>query len=231
MISLPDADRSAIEQYLGPTVVGEAIPAPEVADTGLYLAARAGTRNFLMVSGDDAGKTEQHQVTQLKKDAGTTIWRYDAGGKFVYFVTAQSNGDYLVTGVEDIAGGAITKYSPPEPFMLQGLKPGEERNAKLTVKVFDLESPDDLTHEGELDVNYRYVGAYKVNVPAGDFDAILVKWTFKGKVGPASVDDTQYRFFAPDLGIVAAVEQLDVSAMLVYNRHTKVARVLASKHK
>ena len=178
------------------------------------------------MSGPDAGKTERHQLTQLKQEAGTTSWRYDAGGKFVYFVTTKANGDYVVTGVTDTEAGAITRYSPSEPFMLQELAPGEERNEKLGVKVFDLSNPDDLTHEGALDVNYRYVGAYKVKVPAGSFDAVLMKWTFKGKVGPASVDDSQYRFFAPDVGIVAAVEQQDVSALLVYNRHMKVARVL-----
>jgi hypothetical protein len=113
--------------------------------------------------------------------------------------------------------------------MLQGMAPGQERKEKLGVKVSDLSSPDDVNHEGSLDVNCRYIGAYKVNVPAGSFDAVLMKWTFKGKVGPASVDDTQYRFFAPDVGVVAAVEQLDVSAVLVYNRHKKVARVLAAK--
>jgi hypothetical protein len=31
------------------------------------------------------------------------------------------------------------------------------------------------------------------------------------------------------LGIVAAVEQLDVSAVLICNRHKKVAKVLASQ--
>jgi hypothetical protein len=181
------------------------------------------------VSGDDTGKTEKHQLSKLKQEAGATTWRYDAGGKFVYFVTAKVNGDYVLTGVEDREGGVITRYSPPEPFMLQGLAPGEEKNVKLNVKVSDLSSPDDVSHEGALNVNYRYIGAYKVKVPAGSFDAVLMKWTFKGKVGPASVDDTQYRFFAPDVGIVAAVEQLDVSAVLIYNRHKKVAKVLAGK--
>jgi len=38
-------------------------------------------------------------------------------------------------------------------------------------------------------------------------------------------------FFAPDVGMVAAVEQMDASAMLVYNRHKKVAKLLASKPK
>ena len=78
--------------------------------------------------------------------------------------------------------------------MLQGLAPSEERNEKLDVKVFDFNNPDDLTHEGALDVNYRYIGAYKVKVPADSFDAVLMKWTFKGKIGPASVNETSTAF-------------------------------------
>ena len=228
---LPDEDRRAIETYLGTGVVGQAIPAPEIADTHRYLAANPSAREFRLVSGPDAGQTERHQPTLLKRDGGGTTWRYDAGGKFVYFLIGKANGDYVMTGVQDTEGGTITKYSPSEPFMLQGLTPGEERNVKLGIMVFDLSNPDEQTHEGTLDVNYRYIGAYKVKVPAGSFDAVLMKWTFKGKVGPASVDDTQYRFFAPDVGIVAGVEQLDVSALLIYNRHTKIARVLAAKPK
>jgi hypothetical protein len=230
-IPLPDEDRAAIEKYLGKGVVGNAIPPPSIIDTSRYLAAKPGIRKFRLVSGPDAGKTERHLVTRLKQEAGTTSWRYDVGGKFIYFVIAKANGDYVLTGVTDTEEGAITRYSPYEPFMLQGLAPGEERNVNLGVKVFDLSDPDDLSYEGALDVNYRYVGAYKVKVPAGSFDAVLMKWTFKGKVGPASVDDTQYRFFAPDSGIVAAVEQLDVSAMLIYNLHMKVAKVLVAKPK
>lgn len=228
-IPLPDEDRMAIETYLGTEVVGQAIPAPEIADTNRYLAANPSAREFRLVSGPDAGQTERHQPTLLKREAGGTTWRYDAGGKFVYFLIGKANGDYVITGVQDTEGGTITKYSPSESFMLQGLTPGEERNVKLGVMVFDLSNPDEQTHEGTLDVNYRYVGAYKVKVPAGSFDAVLMKWTFKGKVGPASVDDIQYRFFAPDVGIVAGIEQLDVLALLIYNRHTKVARVLVSK--
>ncbi len=228
-IPLPEDDRAAIEKELGEGVVGAAIPAPEVTDTARYLAANPSARTFHLMSGPDAGKTERHQPTLLKQPAGESIWRYDAGGKFIYFVTARANGDYVMTGVQDTEGGAITKYSPAEPFMLQGLAPGEERTVTLSVTVFDLSNPEEQTHTGVLVVNYRYIGAYKVKVPAGNFDAVLVKWTFKGKVGPASVEDTQYRFFAPDAGIVAAVEQLDVSALLIYNRHTKVARVLAAE--
>ncbi|BBL76166.1 hypothetical protein [Methylomagnum ishizawai] len=230
-IPLPAEDRAAIEQYLGKGVVGEPVPAPAVVDTVDYLAARPGSRGFRMVAGPGQGKTELHKLTQLKQQGGDTTWEYDVGGRMIGFVTGKANGDFVVNGVTDIEAAAITRYSPPEPFMLQGLAPGDVRRERLSLKVFDLGNPQEQTHEGYMDVDYRYVGAYKVKVPAGSFEAVLVKWTFKGKVGPASIDDTQYRFFAPRVGMVAAVEQLDVSAMLVYNRHKKTAKVLAVKPK
>ena len=183
------------------------------------------------MSGPDTGRIERDQPTRIRQGGGETFWKYDAGGKFVHFVTAKANGDYVITVVEDREGGHITRYSPPEPFMLQGFKPGAERRERLAVKVFDLGSPDDLIAEGTMDVTYCYIGAYKVKVPAGSFDAVLMKWTYTGEIGPASMDDTQYRFFAPNAGIVAEIEQLNVSAVLVYNRHTKVARVLSDKPK
>jgi hypothetical protein len=231
VVPLTDEDRQAIEQYLGNGIVGQAIPAPPITDTTRYLLPESGARTYRLVAGPDKGKTERHQPSQIKREGGATTWRYDAGGKFIYFVTAKADGDYVVTGVTDTDKGAITQYSPAEPFMLQGLAAGQGRNEKLGVKVFDLSNPNEQTHEGSIDVNYRYLGAYKVKVPAGSFDAVLMKWTLKGKIGPASLDDSQYRFFAPDVGIVAAVEQLDVSAVLIYNRHSKVARVLAAKPK
>lgn len=230
-IPLPEKDRRAIEQYLGKGFVGEAIPAPALVDTARHVALNAGARNYRLVSGPDAGKMEHHQPSLLTQNASGTTWRYDTGARFIFSITGQANGDYVVTGVTDNEEGVITQYSPPEPMMLQGLAPGKERNVKVGMKVFDLNKPDKQIHAGSLNINYRYMGAYKVTVPAGSFDAVLIRWTFKGKVGPASLNDTQYRFFAADVGLIAAVEQMDVSAMLIYNKQRKIARVLMDKPK
>ena len=83
-----------------------------------------------------------------------------------------------------------------------------------------------MSHNGTLDVTYSYLGAYKVTTPAGAYDAALIKWAYKGKVGPAKVQDTQYRFFAPKVGMVASVDHLDVSAFLLYQKQTKFGKVL-----
>lgn len=231
IIPLPEEDRLAIETYLGKGVVGEAIPAPERVDTTRYLNIGAGARNYRLVSGPDKGKIEHHQPTPLKQGDGGTTWRYDTGARFIFTITSKDNGDYVVTSVTDNEENVITQYAPAEPMMLHGLRPGGERSMKHDMKVLDSTNPEKQTHDGTLNINYHYMGAYKVTVSAGSFDAVLIKWTFKGKIGPASLDDTQYRFFAADVGMVAAIEQMDVSAMLIYSKQRKLARVLVDKPK
>jgi hypothetical protein len=114
-------------------------------------------------------------------------------------------------------------------MLLKGLSAGDEKKLRMRVRVCDLQKPDNLAHEGWLDVVYRYVGAYRLKVPAGTYDTVLIKSTLNGEIGPATVDDTQYRFFARGTGMVATVEQRDVSAFLVYRPHTEVAKVLVTK--
>ncbi|WP_430232950.1 hypothetical protein [Nitrosomonas communis] len=231
LLPLEKQDRLAIEKYLGKEVVGQAIPAPALVDTNRYVNMSAGNRNYRLVSGPDTGNIEHHRPTLLKQDANKTTWRYDTGARFIYYILGKEDGNYVVTGVTDNEEGVFIQYSPNKPFMLQGLAPGEQRNIQTEMKVFELSNPDKQIHTGILDIGYRYLGAYKVTVPAGSFDAVLIKWTFNGKVGPASLNDTQYRFFVADIGMIAAIEQMKVSATLLYKKQRKIAKVLVDKPK
>jgi hypothetical protein len=89
----------------------------------------------------------------------------------------------------------------------------------IDVRVYDRNDPEDLEYKGRVDLTFTYVGAYKVTVPAGTFDAALLRWEYKGKVGPASIEDIQARFVAADVGAMAG--KRDIAAMLVYNDHSK----------
>jgi hypothetical protein len=42
----------------------------------------------------------------------------------------------------------------------------------------------------------------------------------------ADVQDMQYRFVTPDVGIVASIDKEDTSALLVYQDHSKTGLVL-----
>lgn len=46
------------------------------------------------------------------------------------------------------------------------------------------------------------------------------------KIWLADVQDTQYRFVTPDVGIVASIDKDDISALLVYQDHSKTGLVM-----
>ena len=71
----------------------------------------------------------------------------------------------------------------------------------------------------------------QIKTPAGSYDAALIRWTYKGKVGPAKIEDSQYRFFAENVGMVASVDKPEISALLVYQDHTKFGKLLAQAPK
>jgi len=94
------------------------------------------------------------------------------------------------------------------------------------IKVYDLHNPSHEKYKGLLRVTHTYVGTYELVVPAGRYRAVLVKSTYNGKVGPATVNDVGYVFYSAGEGIVAAVERAHVSAFLFYDKRTRTAKVL-----
>lgn len=99
----------------------------------------------------------------------------------------------------------------------------------LAVNVYDLSDTTTVTHSGSLALTYSYLGQYQVTVPAGTYTAALVKMSYNGTVGPASVQDTEYRFFAIGVGPVAVIDKQNISAFLVYSNNVKYGKVLATK--
>ncbi len=61
------------------------------------------------------------------------------------------------------------------------------------------------------------------------FDAILIRFAYRGKVGPADVVYTAWYFFARDVGLVAMVNLEDVSAFWIYHNDTTIGKVLSTK--
>jgi hypothetical protein len=224
-VPLPVAMAAAAQQYL-PGVVGEPVPAFTIDPALASLAA--GTRTYQIVSGPNSGKTETHVIKALPRDAAGTEWRYtiDERTAFLRSVPGES---LSIASEEDSEQGVLTRYSPPEPLLIAGMNAGDTREMKINVKVYDLDDAADVEHKGTLDLTLTYVGAYKVTVPAGTFDAALLRWEYKGKVGPATIEDIQARFVAPDAGVVAMAAKRDIAAMLVYNDHSKIGKVLQQR--
>jgi hypothetical protein len=222
-------DQALLTDLLGQGVIGAPVAGGPLAPS--FAALRDGTWTYQIVGGEDQGRSEQHVVTSLQGDPSGANWRYAVGAKSALAIKETADGSLVFVSQEDFDQGVISRYTPPEPGLLAGMKPGDSKAFTIDVKVSDLSSPQDVEHEGTLNVTYRYIGAYQITTPAGSYDAALIKWAYSGKVGPAKVEDTQYRFFADKVGMVASVDKLDVSAMLVYKKHTKFGKVLAQAPK
>jgi hypothetical protein len=212
---LSEADQKALAPLLGAGVVGASAP---VGPLTLAMAGlRDGPWTYQILAREGQGQTQAHVASKLKSDATGTTWSYQAGPKTVLFLSESPDGSLSLVSEQDIEHGVLTTYAPPEPIVVAGLSPGESRQSTIAVKVYDLSQHDNLKYQGSLDVTYSYLGAYEITVPAGSWDAALVKWTFKGKVGPAHIEDTQYRFAVENVGMLARKEAKDISAMLFYH--------------
>lgn len=223
-IALPDADRTALDQLLGSGVVGDPVAASPLAAADIPL--RAGTWTYQIVAGKKKGQTESDVLTPLERDQSGAGWKLALGAKDVAFIQIGDDQSIAIVSEQETDQGVITRFAPAEPILTTGMSPGDSKKVTIGVKVYDLSSPDEVSHSGSLDLEYSYVGAYKVTVPAGSYDAALLRWVYDGSVGPASVDDTQYRFIAKDVGIVASVEKKKISALLLYHDNSNTGRVL-----
>jgi hypothetical protein len=218
-------EHAMLEELLGPGVLGDPVAGGTL--TASYAPLGEGTWIYRIVGGKQAGQSEQHVVTRLNDHPSGAEWHYSIPSKGAMLIDEAGDGSLTFVHQEDLAQKVLSRYAPPEPGLLTGMAPGDSRTFKIDVKVSDLSSPDEVAHEGTLDVTYDYLGAYRIHTPAGDYDAALIRWTYQGKIGPAKVEDTQYRFFADNVGMVASIDKLEVSAFLLYQDHSKFGKVLA----
>jgi len=228
VVPLPSADRAQLEKYLGVGVVGDPIASPALLAAEAYLPPKGTTMTYRVIEQDETARTETHRVEDTDDPQFAPGWRYVADPIGVLFMQKTSDGGAVIAGDEDRDNEVLSRFTPGEPLLIVGLKPGESRKVAVKVRVSDLSKPDKITHKGSLSITYTYIGAYKVKVPAGSFDAVLIKWDYRGSVGPADVEQTDYRFIAPHAGMVAMIQSRHISAMLIYNDKTKLGKLLQS---
>lgn len=121
--------------------------------------------------------------------------------------------------------------TPDNLFIAAEMKPGETRRFVQEVSVRYLDNIDDERWSGKLRTDFTYVGTYRTKVPAGSFDAVLLRTTVDGRVGPAHTHATSYSLFAPGEGLVAMILQQRVTAFWIYNVNGVGGKVLTSTPK
>lgn len=228
VLQLPADDQKEIEAQLGAGVVGAALPSAPLDDISSYFALEERELIFQVTAGKHAGTKQTLSVTKGKRPGGNPAWRFQLSPTLAGYLNQTPSGDLMMPSIADSGEGVIVITTPANPFLLKGMKPGESKGFSQTVAVNYLDDPSKQDYSGSLDGTYTYVGTYQVTVPAGSYQAVLLKMDVEGKVGPAHTEDTAYYFFAPGAGVVAMISQEDVEAFYVIHIDTTTGKVLAS---
>jgi hypothetical protein len=225
---LSNGDVAAINTLLGSDVLGVALPASPIADPTTLIPLHQGSWVFQVSSGPNQGTTEIDTLQPNTQPGADSRWQYSAGQGAIYDLGQANDGSIVSPSGQDLSRGVLTRYDPPRPVLLAGMRPGVPQTSTEQVNVFDLSDPDTVTHTGSLTLTITYVGRYQVTVPAGTYAAALIKWQYNGEVGPASIADTEYRFFADGIGPIAVIDKQSMSAFFIYSKNTKYGKVLAA---
>ena len=228
VLPLPPEDQQKLAANLGAGVVGAALPSEPIADASAYFPLNEKTFVFHVTSGSNTGNTQNLVLKKARRPGGSESWRFNFAPSLAAYINPKS-GDLIMSAISDVEEGVIVVTTPPNPFVLKGMKPGGSTTFRQKVSVNYLDDPTKRDWGGRLNATYTYVGTYSVTVPAGTFPAILIRFAYKGKVGPADVVYTAWYFFARDVGLVAMVNLEDVSAFWIYHNDTTIGKVLAVK--
>jgi hypothetical protein len=225
VIPLPPEDSEQLEKFLGKNVIGKAVqgkPLEKPGESEIY--TKGGTWSYELTSGKKSG-TDCSDTIVLYSGEDRKGWKYHSCLELIDFESVDSKGNIIVTSTVNHEHGVVTRFDPPMTAIKAGVAPGDKITQTVDVKVYDLSNPDRETYSGTLDITLQYVGAYEVTVPAGTFEAALLRWYFNGKIGPATYEDRRYRLINLDEGLIAAVEQTE-TFVIFYHERERVGKIL-----
>ena len=228
ILPLPPEDRKMIDAKLGAGVVGEALPCKPIDDARTYFPLEEKTATYIAITGLRAGQIEKLGVGRVTPTSGRLSWRCEFSPSLTGFIQQNEIGDLEMPWVSDLREGVIVITNPPMPFILKGMKPGDSRPFSQTVTVNAPGYPL-WNYSGALSGTDTYVGSYRVTVPAGTFDTVLLRFSTEGQVGPAHTKDTAYYFFAAGEGLVAMISQENATAFWIIHINTSAGRVMRTR--
>jgi hypothetical protein len=200
------------------------IEAPRIDNPHDWVNRRAGEYVYRFVEGSDDGAETHVEEHIPDPENPETSWQRRIGDTLVETYTSSDERDLLIVEEVDHQHG-FRVVIEPGVHMPAGIEPGATWEIDADLTVYDTEDGS-LSNTGELHALHSYEGAFRVRTPAGEFDTILIREDFKFHVGPLKADDDRLLFFARGIGLVAEVEGIRASAILIIRIKAHSAKVL-----
>ena len=227
---LDDVDRELLGR-LGPHVLGAPI-APIDPATLIEAVTRPQTSRFVMIEGPKKGQwvpvsvRSEQQIPGGGKPADGPLWAIVVPGVITEYVVAGQAG--LHSPMIVLGDGALaSSYLPPEPMLLRGVAPGTSKSYEMQVHVHPTSNPEKTKYKGQIRTHYTNKGSYRFHTPGGDFDGVVIRTDYQGKLGPATMNDSDMRIYSPKVGLLAIVTHDRLHAMLLLDRDKHVPLLLA----
>lgn len=233
--SLPSADASRIHKHLPGVVLGPAKDVPPLKDVKDWYPLQDATFRYDRPSSED--KKATLVLTSGVRAPGTPVggpadgWMMTVSDGATRYLSNRPDEGILIPTEVSTSNGLIIQLNPPEPLVLVGLKEGQIDSRKIGVKIYDVHDPIVVTHSGSVTCKWTDLGGWKVKVPHGAYDTRLIRLTYDGSVGPASVSAQKYIFLATGIGAVAFTDARDLSAFIFFNDDSHHAGVLRTIEK
>lgn len=224
-VPLPAEARDALSP-LGAGVVGEALPARPITDPSRLRHLQPGTWKYRILEGARRGEIETLRVEVEGGGAsGEALKMIYGSGEVQHLVLTY---DHEVEKLSQLDPGSerLIVYRPGlvlEPRM----RVGESKRVQTQLSTHRGSASAKVEYRGKLDYTITYVGAYRLTTPAGVYDARLLHHEYEMSIGPATARYRSYGFYAEDVGMVAEVSEEKITALLLYRRSDRSARVLA----
>ena len=208
----------------GDGFVIERLEAPTIENPHDWINRRAGEYVYRFVEGSDDGE-EMHTEEHIPDpDNPETAWKRRVGDDLVETYTSTDEMDVLIVEEIDTEHG-FRVVIEPGVHLPSGIEPGAVWEIDAKLSVYDTDDGS-FEHEGKLEALHSYEGAFRVRTPAGEFDTILIREDFKMDIGPLDAEDDRLLFFARGVGLVAEVEGVRASAILIIRVKEHSAKVL-----
>lgn len=205
----------------------EVIEAPVVAEPLAWVRREPGEYVYQYVAGaaDAEGNLVQRERHVPDPERPDRAWKRHVGDRIVESFEAEADHDVVIVEEIDHDHGFRIVITPGVHWPA-GIHVGDEFVIESTLEVFPI-GEQESTHNGTLESDLTYEGAFRIRTPAGVFDTILIREDFRLHIGPLKAEDDRFLFYAKGIGLVAEIEAVRAAALIVFHMKEDSAKVLA----
>src|SRR5262249_49471023 len=126
-VPLPADARAQLDKYLGAGVVGAPLEAGPLLPADQYMPTIGAVMTYRVLEQGKKPRTETHKVEKTTDPMFAPGWLHRRDPIGALFMQASTDGGIVIRGEQDLEEKVLSRFTPGEPLIIAGLKPGESR--------------------------------------------------------------------------------------------------------